>query len=70
MGWFESFCFTLGWQLRKQEKKERNEQAKLRAFRADCFDHYEEAVVNLQKRSPVLWTSVARSAWMKPSTLM
>lgn len=49
MGWFESFCFTLGWQLRKQEKKERNEQAKLRAFRADCFDHYEEAVVNLQK---------------------
>lgn len=27
MGWFESFCFTLGWQLRKQEKKERNEQA-------------------------------------------
>lgn len=32
MGWFESFCFTLGWQLRKQEKKERNEQAKLRAF--------------------------------------
>ena len=49
MGWFESFCFTLGWQLRKQEKKERNEQAKLRAFRADCFGHYEEAVVNLQK---------------------
>ena len=49
MGWFETFCFTLGWQLRKQEKKERNEQAKLRAFRANCFDHYEEAVVNLQK---------------------
>lgn len=21
MGWFETFCFTLGWQLRKQEKK-------------------------------------------------
>ena len=49
MGWFETFCFALGWQLRKQEKKERNEQAKLRAFRADCFDHYEEAVVKLQK---------------------
>ena len=32
MGWFETFGFALGWQLRKEEKKERNERAKLRAL--------------------------------------
>lgn len=48
MGWFETFCFTLGWQLRKEEKKERKERAKLHAFQSDCLDHYEEAVANLQ----------------------